>query len=160
MPPVAGDDSRGVQMNCANCFLEFSAVLKVHWWGQECHAVSLGFGQGATLIAEDWLEGAGAALFTGGADIQIRGGPQADLEVGNTYLGRDLRWRLLSASNGTSPSPPFGSGPRDGVSAHDTSSFAWSVKTVLELKECNRCWFHGVILEMDGQKDNPATCSH
>lgn len=149
-----GDDSRGVQLLGNNIALEYSQINKIHWWGGESHDVSIGFSNGPILLAELWLEPGSNGIFSGGSEIDTRGGPLQDLEVGNVFVGRDLGWRFLSAGNGTSPAPPFGAGPLDGNSSHDTSPFNWAIKNNIELKECNRCWFHGVIVDgswPDGQ---------
>lgn len=149
-----GDDSRGIQMNCTNCFEGFNQFNKIHWWGSESHAVSGGFSAGPVKHFYDWIEAGSGGMFFGGAPVDTRGGPGQDIEAGNIFIGRDLNWRLLSAASGNSPAPPFGCGPIDGISAHDTCSFHWGIKNNLEIKECNRCVFYAIILDgswADGQ---------
>lgn len=149
-----GDDSRGIQMNCSQCFAEFNYINKIHWWGGESHALSLGFSAGPVKLVYNYLEAGSNGIFSGGAAVDTRGGPLNDLEVGNTIVSRDIAWKFLSAGSGNSPAPPFGCGPLDGVAAHDTCPFSWAVKNNIELKECNRCVFYAVIVENswpDGQ---------
>lgn len=149
-----GDDSRGLQFNCTNCFEGFNQINKIHWFSNESHAISGGFSAGPVKHFYGWIECGASCLFFGGAPVDTRGGPVQDVEVGNMFLGRDLDWKFLSAASGNSPAPPFGCGPLDGLTAHDTCSFNWGIKNNLELKECNRCVFYAIMLDgtwADGQ---------
>lgn len=153
-----GDDFRGVQFNGNYDWMEFSQVNKVHWWNSESHAVSFGFSAGPLKFAWNYIESGSGGMFSGGGPIDSRGGPLNDVEIGSSYIGRDLNWRFLSAGSGNSPAPPFGCGPLDGVAAHDTCPFKWSMKNNIELKECNRCLIYGVIIDgdwADGQSGYP-----
>lgn len=156
-----GDDSRGVQLNCTNCFIGFSQINKIHWWGSESHALSYGFSNGPIKIFYVWVEPGSNGLFSGGGDIDTRGGPVQDVEAGNFFDGRDLDWRFLTGGAQHSPGPPFGCGPLGGVAANrSTCPFTWAVKNNLEMKECNRCLYYGFIIDgswPDGQSGSLIT---
>lgn len=152
--PGCGDDVRGFQFNCATCFVMYNQINKIHWFASESHALGGGFSAGPVKIVGNYIEAGSSGIFTGGAAVDILGGPLQDFEVGNNYIGRDLDWRYLSAAASNSPSPPYGCGPFDGSSVNDTCTFNWGIKNLLEMKECNRCVVYGNILDgnwADGQ---------
>lgn len=165
--PGCGDDSRGIQANCNQCFLEYNYFEKIHWWGSESHAISLGFSTGPYKIVHNWVEAGSAGYFSGGGPVDTRGGPANDGEIRGNFFGRDLAWRFLSAAAGKSPAPPFGCGPLDGNSAHDTCPFNWAIKNNLEMKLGHRLLIDGNIIDgdwADGQSGYPVlqtvrTCS-
>lgn len=163
----AGDDSRGIQLNCDNCWAEWNYFEKIHWYGSESHAISSGFSNGPVKIAHNWIEGGSAGYFSGGGPVDTRGGPANDIEIRGNFFGRDLGYRFLSASSGHSPHPPFGCGPLDNTASHNTCPFNWAIKNNLELKLGHRVLIDGNIIDgdwADGQSGYPIlqtvrTCS-
>jgi hypothetical protein len=153
--PGCGDDvERAIPVNADNSWAEYNYIEKIHWQSSESHAASYGFDNGPVKMAHNWMEGGSVSLFSGGAASDSAGGPGSDNEIRGNYLGRDLNWRLLTGNASNSPGPPFGCGPLDGVAAHSTCPFAWSIKNALEAKVGHRNLFDGNIMEncwSDGQ---------
>lgn len=141
-----GDDQRGIQVNCDNCWIMYNYIEKQHWWASEGHSIGTGMSVGPTKIAHNWVEcPGGACVFYGGADLDTSGGPVADSELrGNVFI-RDLDWRLLTGTSGKSPHPPFGCGPLDNSAAHDTCPMKWAIKNILEFKTGRRVLVDGNI---------------
>jgi len=143
-----GDDVvNAVDFDCDSCWRQNGYIEKIHWWQSESHASSQGFSNGPYKDVNNWEEGASAAWFNGGAPVDQRGGPEANVEVRRNYFGRDLNYRQLSATAGNSPAPPWGCGPSDGIAAHNTCPFSWAVKNSVELKLGNYVLFDGNIIE-------------
>lgn len=143
----AGDDHRGIQLNCDSCWLTYGYSEKNHWANNESHVISSGFSNGPIKLAHLYLEGSSAVYFSGGGPVDVRGGPANDLEIAANYFGRDLAYRFLECNAGKSPHPPFGCGPLDNNAAHDNSIFAWGTKNNLETKLGHRVWVNGNIVE-------------
>lgn len=149
--------ANGIDFECDNCAREWGYIEKIHTVGVETHASLQGFNAGPTKIAHNWEEAGSCGYFSGGAAVDTRSGgagPVNDLEIRGNYFGRDLAWRQLSAQSGGSPHPPFGCGPLDKSSAHDTCPFNWAIKNTLELKLGRRVLLVGNIIEnnwADGQ---------
>lgn len=142
-----GDDSRSVQFNCNNCFLEFNYFEKIHWSAGESHVISSGFSVGPTKDAHNHVEGGAVARFTGGAEFDIRGGPVRDVDTRASDFSIDLGYRFLSANAQNSPKPPFGCGPLDNVAAHNTCPFKWGHKARIESKGYQRVLIDGNIVD-------------
>jgi len=162
-----GDDLRAVQLQGDNVALMFSQVNKIHWFGSESHAVSGGSTHGPIRISANWIEAGSGGVFQGGSTADSAGGPAADVEIGPNFIGRNLDWRFLSSAAGKSPKPPFGCGPLDGNSAHDTCSFNWAMKNNVEFKFDDRILLWGDVIDgswADGQSGyamvlSPRACS-
>ncbi len=153
--PGCGDDAEsGVAFNADNSWMQNGYIEKIHWASSESHAASYGFDNGPTKIVNNWMEGGSATLFSGGAPADSSGGPGSDNEIRENYLGRDLNYRLLTATASNSPKPPWGCGPFDGTASHNTCPFNWAIKNSLEMKEGHRNLVDGNIIEnswSDGQ---------
>jgi hypothetical protein len=146
--PGCGDDvESAVSFNADNSWMEYNYIEKIHWWQGESHAASYGFDNGPTKIAHNWMEGGAATLFSGGAPADSAGGPGSDNEIRGNYFGRDLNYRFLTGSSGTSPGAPFGCGPFDGIWNHNTCPFVWEVKNSFESKVGHRNLVDGNIIE-------------
>lgn len=142
-----GDDVvEGVGFGAANSWFEWNYIEKIHWWGSESHAFSFGFSGGPIKVAHNWMEGGSNTLFSGGAAVDVKGGPANDVEIRGNFLGRDLGYRFLTASAGNSPAPPFGCGPVETPASNNTCLMAWAVKNSLELKLGNRVLVDGNII--------------
>jgi hypothetical protein len=146
--PGCGDDvERGISLNADNSWMEYNYIEKIHWWNAESHAASYGFDNGPTKIAHNWMEGGSNALFSGGAPADSSGGPGSDNEIRSNYLGRDLNYRLLSATQAVSPAPPWGCGSFDTSPSHNTCPWQWQIKNSNEAKVGHRNLFDGNIIE-------------
>ena len=142
-----GDDVvEGVGFGAANSWFEWNYIEKIHWWESESHAFSFGFSGGPIKVAHNWMEGGSNTLFSGGAAVDVKGGPANDVEIRGNFLGRDLGYRFLTASAGNSPAPPFGCGPVETPASNNTCLMAWAVKNSLELKLGNRVLVDGNII--------------
>lgn len=150
-----GDDvESGVNFNVDYGLEENNYIEKIHWFGGESHGSSFGFDNGPLKITNNWVEGGGGTLFSGGSTVDSQGGPGSDNEIRRNYLGRDLNYRLLSATSANSPTPPWGCGPFDGTASHNTCPFSWDIKNSLEMKMGHRNLIDGNIIEnswADGQ---------
>lgn len=149
-----GDDLRGVQVNCDNCWFAYNYIEKIHWFGGESHAISSGFSNGPTKFVHNWVEGGSCTFFSGGNSPDLRGGPVRDVEIRGNYFGKDLNWRFLSAGAGRAPEPPFGCGPLDNSASHANCPMSWAIKNTIEFKMGNRALISGNIVEnswADGQ---------
>jgi len=163
-----GDDVVwGVLFDCDSCWRENGYIEKIHWWGSESHASQQGFSNGPYKDVNNWEEGGSATWFNGGAPVDTQGGPTADQEVRRNYFGRDLNYRQLTGSAGSSPAPPWGCGSADSHASHNTCPFSWAVKNSVELKLGHRVLLDGNVIEnswADGQTGwcivvGPRSCS-
>lgn len=153
-----GDDvDEGIGFDATDSALQWNYVEKIHGRGTETHAVDFGFSQGPDKISHNWFEGGSIALFSGGAEIDIRGGPANDMEIRGNHLGHDLNWRFITGFAGNSPGPPFGCGPANvshSTPAMSTCVIGYGLKNNFELKLGNRVLADGNEIEdmwADGQ---------
>ena len=143
-----GDDWRGIQLNGDNVWAEWNYFEKTHWFGSEGHTISMGFSNGPVKIAHNVVECGGECFMSGGAAVDLRGGPVHDVEIRGNFFYRDPNWKFFSAASRFSPYPPFGCGPLNASSsANDTCPLNWVVKDNLEMKEGYQFVWDGNIID-------------
>lgn len=143
-----GDDlEAAVVFNCDYCWRQNGYIEKVHWWASESHASSQGFDSGPYKDVNNWEEGGACTWFSGGGPTDTQGGPGNDMEVRRNYFGRDLNYRQLTGGAGNSPAPPYGCGPIDHNSGHDTCPFNYAIKNSIEAKIGHRMLMDGNVIE-------------
>ncbi|MBC7775724.1 MAG: T9SS type A sorting domain-containing protein [Phycisphaerae bacterium] len=109
-------------------------IALVNSWVSDCKEVgadSQAFcawnGTGFKLV-NNYLEGAGENVMFGGAIPSIHGLVPSDIEVRNNHFFKPLAWAIWS--------PEYAGTP-------------WSVKNIFELKNAQRLWVQGNVLEQN-----------
>ncbi len=117
---------RGVLLNGASSAVIDSHVSEIHAAGADSQAI-LGYnGPGPFKIVNNYLEASTENIMFGGADPRIRDLVPSDIEIRRNHLFKPLRWR---------PGDPGFRGVN------------WTVKNLLELKNAQRVWIEGNLLE-------------
>ncbi|MGD0792585.1 MAG: hypothetical protein ABR920_12525 [Terriglobales bacterium] len=154
-----GDDVfDAVTWHVNNGWLEDNYIEKIHWWGSESHAVLWGNGTGPVKMDNNWVEGGSVSMFSGGSAADSNGGPSSDNEIRRDYIGKDINYRMLTGSPGHAPHPPFGCGPSDLITAHNTCPFLWVIKNDFELKVGHRTIIDGNLIENSWQDGQGGYC--
>lgn len=121
-----GNVSRGVALNSGRTAVIDSYISECHGVGFDTQAICGWNGPGPFKIVNNYLEGAGENFMLGGSDPSIQGLIPADIEFRKNYLYKPLKWKVGEAGY---------------------AGIRWSVKNIFELKNAERVWIDGNILE-------------
>jgi hypothetical protein len=121
-----GNIRRAILMNSARTAVIDSYLSDVHEVGADTQAVASWNGPGPFKIVNNYLEAAGENIMFGGADPAIPNLVPSDIEIRRNNLFKPLSWMAGSAS---------------------FAGIHWSVKNLLELKNAQRLWIDGNVLE-------------
>jgi len=121
-----GNIRRAILMNSARTSVVDSYLSDVHEVGADTQAVASWNGPGPFKIVNNYLEAAGENIMFGGADPAIPNLVPSDIEIRRNNLFKPLSWMAGSAT---------------------FAGIHWSVKNLLELKNAQRLWIDGNVLE-------------
>jgi len=157
--PGCGDDIQvGIAFNVDYGWLQDSYVEKIHFFGNESHAMTYCFSNGPLKVVNNHIEGGSETVFSGGTPADVAGGPCYDTEFRKNYFGKDLNLRQLSATASNSPSPPFGCGPTDGTASHNTCPFNYDLKNTFEMKAAHYSLVDGNTMDCDWADGQSGFC--
>jgi hypothetical protein len=121
-----GGTKRGIRINSASTAVINCWISDCKAEGQDAQAVAGWNGPGPFKIVNNHLEGSGENFMLGGALAAIPGLIPADVEIRNNHFFKPLSWRIGDP---------------------DYEGTPWCIKNLFELKNAQRVWVEGNILE-------------
>lgn len=121
-----GGTKRGIRINSASTAVINCYISDCKADGQDAQAVAGWNGPGPFKIVNNYLEASGENFMLGGALAAIPGLIPADVEFRNNHLFKPLSWRIGDP---------------------DYEGTPWCIKNLFELKNAQRVWVEGNILE-------------
>ena len=121
-----GGTKRGIRINSASTAVINCWISDCKAEGQDAQAIAGWNGPGPFKIVNNHLEGSGENFMLGGSLAAIAGLIPADVEIRNNHFFKPLSWRIGDPNYEGTP---------------------WCIKNLFELKNAQRVWVEGNILE-------------
>lgn len=117
---------RGIAVNSASTTIKNCYIEKIHGVGYDTQAICGWNGPGPFTIDNNYLEAAGENVMFGGAGSAIEALTPSNVTITRNYLFKPLSWKVGDPSY---------------------AGIHWSIKNLLELKNCRTATITGNVLE-------------
>lgn len=157
------ESQRGITANGKNFEIRHSKVREIHGEGYDTQAICAWNGPGPFKITDCYLEAAGENVMFGGADAAIEALTPANIEIRRCYFFKPQSWNYWNQAEfkssfgetvrwATDPTPGPDEDPSDRfkpryVGPAGNKAKHWTVKNLLETKNCHNIIVDGNIFE-------------